>query len=442
MALDPADYTRLFSLKQSLFINWYEVEERKRMGLDGYPDVAVVYIDGEFFLCKEDLDKYGFTNEQIRRVIDLIRERCDTYVTFAKEQEKDFSGADWDDLMAVFSRFRKVWGDFMRVIDVAVYASAPFEQRVHDAILAAGFRETDFDTLTHPLTPTYHQRRQKDLCLLKQGKLDREEFKRRWAWSQMVIFQRHDVDDTFIDEQLAYIEDPVKELARLERIGAAAKKAFDALIAKLPPQQQEDAGVVQRLLRIRDYRFEMVLRGAYALQGYLNELAQRLDVTYEQLIHLTPDEVEAKDASHADERIGGYAHTPEGLVVGEAMRKLRERFNPRVEKELVEGKGVSAGVASGPARIVRSVKELHKVRKGDVIVCDLTSPDYVAALKKVVAIVANIGGFTSHSAIVSREFGIPCVVGTDNATNAFRDGDILKVDGSKGVVRRVGRRPS
>lgn len=416
---------------------WYEVEERKHMEIDGYPNVSLVYIDGEHFLRQADLDKYDLSNEALHAAINLVTERCEAYVAFSQKQEKDFSDDTWDELLKIFSQFMVVWGALIRIIDVPVYASSAFEKRIHDAILAAGHKETDFDILTYPLTPSYHQERHRDLCFVKEGRLTREAFKERWAWSQMIVFQRHNVDDTFIDEQLEDIDDPTTELKELEAKHVAGKEAFEEFVAKLPAELQEDAALIQRMLRIRDYRFAAILKGAYSLGSFMDELAKRLGIDYEQLTHLTPEEIKAKDASCAEERMKGYANMREGLFTGEELQELKERFNPREEKDEMHGKGVSAGIARGSARIVRSIKELHKVQKGDVLVCDLTSPDYMAALQKVVAIVANIGGFTSHSAIVSREFGIPCVVGTGNATNVFSDGDILEVDGAKGVVKKV-----
>jgi|GEM_PF-3361740 len=436
--INPAEYTRLFSLKESLMTCWFEVEERKRMTLDGYPNVSLVYIDGEFFLRKKDMAQYNLTNKELHKAIDLVKERCEAYLAFSKKQEKDFSEHDWEALMWVFSDFMKTWGSLMRIIDIPVYASDAFEKRIHDAVIKADFKETDFDILTHPLTPSYHQERHRDVCFVKQGKLTREAFKERWAWSQMIIFQRHAVDDTFIDEQLDNIKDSKAELKGLEAKQAAGKQAFERLFTKLPATLQEDATLIQRMLRIRDYRFAAILKGAYSLGPFLDELAKRLKISYDQLIHLTPNEIKAKNTISCDERMEGYANSPDGILVGEEMEALKARFNPRKEKHEIRGKGVSAGIATGPARIVRSIKDLHKVQKGDVIVCDLTSPDYMAALQKVVAIVANIGGFTSHSAIVSREFGIPCVVGTGDATNSFTDGDILEVDGERGIVKKVG----
>ncbi len=103
-------------------------------------------------------------------------------------------------------------------------------------------------------------------------------------------------------------------------------------------------------------------------------------------------------------------------------------------KVLLKGLAASPGIGAGKVRIVKSVKDVGKVRKGDVLVAWMTSPDMVPAMRKASAIVTDSGGVTSHAAIVSRELGIPCVVGTGNATKKLKEGQLVTVDGGKGIV--------
>ncbi|GBD11414.1 Phosphoenolpyruvate synthase [bacterium HR23] len=101
---------------------------------------------------------------------------------------------------------------------------------------------------------------------------------------------------------------------------------------------------------------------------------------------------------------------------------------------LLQGDPASPGIASGPVRIVRSPAELAKVREGDVLVAEMTTPDYVPAMKRASAIVTERGGRTCHAAIVSREMGIPCVVGAEGALAKLHDGLEVTVHGSLGKV--------
>jgi pyruvate,water dikinase len=103
-------------------------------------------------------------------------------------------------------------------------------------------------------------------------------------------------------------------------------------------------------------------------------------------------------------------------------------------KEILKGLGASPGAATGKVKIVLDMNQLGKFQKGDVLVTRMTTPDFVPAMRKAVAIVTDEGGITSHASIVSRELGIPCVVGTEKATQILQDDEEISVDGSNGVV--------
>lgn len=101
---------------------------------------------------------------------------------------------------------------------------------------------------------------------------------------------------------------------------------------------------------------------------------------------------------------------------------------------LLQGAPASPVIGAGKVTIIKFPKELDKVQKGDVLVTEMTNPDYVPAMKRAIAIVTDKGGRTSHAAIVSRELGIACVVGTEKATKVLKDGMLVTVDGAKGLV--------
>jgi pyruvate,water dikinase len=101
---------------------------------------------------------------------------------------------------------------------------------------------------------------------------------------------------------------------------------------------------------------------------------------------------------------------------------------------LVSGLGASPGIASGAARIVTQLDQLDKVSEGDVIVTEMTTPDMVPAMKRAAGIVTDEGGMTSHAAIVSRELGVPAVVGSGNATTTLSDDQRITIDGDKGTI--------
>jgi len=103
-------------------------------------------------------------------------------------------------------------------------------------------------------------------------------------------------------------------------------------------------------------------------------------------------------------------------------------------KLLLEGLSASPGISSGTVRIIKKATQIDKVKKGEVLVAVMTDPDFVPAMKRASAIVTDEGGKTSHAAIVSRELGIPAIVGTTNATKILANNELITVDGSTGKI--------
>ena len=111
-----------------------------------------------------------------------------------------------------------------------------------------------------------------------------------------------------------------------------------------------------------------------------------------------------------------------------------KQAKPITDKLILEGQPASPGVVTGIVNILKSAKEIGKIKRGDILVTDMTTPDFVPAMKRAVAIVTNKGGQTSHAAIVSRELGVPCVVGTKTATTTLKQGRVITVDGAAGKI--------
>jgi pyruvate,water dikinase len=105
------------------------------------------------------------------------------------------------------------------------------------------------------------------------------------------------------------------------------------------------------------------------------------------------------------------------------------------DEVLLKGLGASPGIASGPIRIVDKLDQLDKVVEDDIIVTEMTTPDMVPAMKRAAGIITDEGGMTSHAAIVSRELGVPAVVGSGSATEQLEDGQTITIDGDKGTIR-------
>ena len=107
------------------------------------------------------------------------------------------------------------------------------------------------------------------------------------------------------------------------------------------------------------------------------------------------------------------------------------------DTNIIKGNIASKGFVKGRVKIVTDLSELDKVNKGDILVTPMTTPEFVVAMGKCAAIVTNEGGLTCHAAIVARELGKPCIIGTKNATEILKDNDLVEVDANKGIIKRI-----
>lgn len=149
--------------------------------------------------------------------------------------------------------------------------------------------------------------------------------------------------------------------------------------------------------------------------------------------------------SVVEERKGGFIYFEGRIYAGATLTDFQkiERIVILGDKNVSAGvreiKGMAAreGLVRGRAKLVFNVEQMNKVKRGDILVTPMTTPDYLSALKKAAAFVTDEGGLTCHAAIVARELGIPCIIGTKIATKVLKDGDLVEVDAEKGIVKKL-----
>ena len=111
-------------------------------------------------------------------------------------------------------------------------------------------------------------------------------------------------------------------------------------------------------------------------------------------------------------------------------------FNNKLNKnKIIKGETGFSGNVKGIAKVIYQEDQMGKIKKGDILISPMTTPNFLPAIKKASAIVTDEGGITCHAAIVSRELKIPCIIGTNNATIILKDGDLIEIDAEKGIVK-------
>ena len=193
----------------------------------------------------------------------------------------------------------------------------------------------------------------------------------------------------------------------------------------------------------------------FCLDFFYTEVGRRYRLSKEEVRFLWPEELEkllkneekySKDYLHKKMKysaantylVGGL----KSYYIGEEAKKFLKKIGIKIEEKIkkldkIEGTPASTGIVKGRVKTIQSFGDLDKVKKGDVLVTHMTSPRYMSAITKSCAIVTDEGGLTSHAAIIARELRKPCVVGTKIATKVLKDGDLVKVDANKGIIRKI-----
>ncbi|MEK7158439.1 MAG: PEP-utilizing enzyme, partial [Patescibacteria group bacterium] len=147
--------------------------------------------------------------------------------------------------------------------------------------------------------------------------------------------------------------------------------------------------------------------------------------------------MDVKEISTQRNRQSAWIFSPEGYLIS-ADPKLFQTIASLLEPPLttvIQGHCASKGNTIGVARIVLLEKDFSKIQIGDILVTSMTRPEFIPVLKKVAAFVTDEGGVTCHAAVVAREMGKPCVIGTRAATRVLRDGDRIEVDAANGMIK-------
>lgn len=201
--------------------------------------------------------------------------------------------------------------------------------------------------------------------------------------------------------------------------------------------------VGKEMILMQDIRKKYMMKAAYYLHEFIKKAGEKYNLTPAMMIQTLPSEVlninkkaptlkeELKLRQRSCTITGSLT---EGIKVYSGKIFFPEGVQRRVKFE-IRGSVACGGKAVGRAKIVNKIGDVNKVNHGDVIISPMTSPDLMPAIRRCVAIVTNFGGITCHAAIISREFNLPCIVGTNNATEVLKDGDLVEVDANNGMAR-------
>lgn len=262
--------------------------------------------------------------------------------------------------------------------------------------------------------------------------------------------------DTYRETEFFYFNKIERELNKFVKIKKIILEDVLSKKVELTNWPEEKRKLADYIISMQDLKFKyrkLMNDLALGKDSILSELLEQIiirtsredstSMTVEELGKLLMEE-KVKDVS--DRHVYSFVkwdNDNKKLIIfsgGEAYRKIKE-LEKEIPKNEVIGTPASKGYAKGRVRIIpfsiNPEKYLNKFKEGEILVSTTTGPEMVVIMEKAAAIVTDEGGLMSHAAIVSREFGIPCVVGTKYATEVFKDGDEVEVNANNGFVRKI-----
>lgn len=260
---------------------------------------------------------------------------------------------------------------------------------------------------------------------------------------------------TDLGEEFAFkVEEKLNRSKLKENQKEEVRDYLAGLKTKLPSRIEETLNdkdilylqLVRKHILIDNYAAEISAELESALATLLNErfnikskeLTMHSFTDLEKLVQLniklTTKDIEERKSFRIMAQINGEIAMFYGKKNFEKIKSVLKN-NIKANTNNFSGIVASRGTAKGYVKIIKTTKDMSKVKKGDILVASTTRPELMPALRRCAAIVTDTGGITSHAAIISRELKIPCIVGTNIATQVLRDGDLVEVNANKGVVR-------
>ncbi|MBI4262332.1 hypothetical protein HY624_02295 [Candidatus Uhrbacteria bacterium] len=262
-----------------------------------------------------------------------------------------------------------------------------------------------------------------------------------------------------------YFTDKLKELLRKGSAASRIRKIHAARARNVARKQElkrrlhltrQDMWMAEQLAQSiwwQDHRKAYIWRMNYYWDILLHEIAKRRDWSFDDLLWCWPKEIlHIAKGSRVDRALIRSRKTyyvnelsEHGIkhIYGAKAKKYIATYLSRETEQTTELHGLA--VSKGDGKAVRGRVTIvqnpfvdgKKMKQGDILVAAMTSPEFIVVMKKASAIITDHGGMTSHAAIVSRELGIPCIVGTKHATKILKSGDRVEVDVAKGIVKKI-----
>jgi len=417
-----------------------------------------------YFMIKDPKKFYSYLNKfledqsQLKSFEDFIKNTSQSFIKEVKSKEiPDLSIKQLSNLISsYYNHFLQIvraaglarWIDRALIIELKNISDRRALGNEGTSILSVSERKT-FSVQEHlallNLANKASKLEKKDL------KKELEKIKDNFSWSTLGYYNESPKDLKSYEEELKSLtkNNPKKLLKEfISKAEEGLQKRKEA-IKKLSTKEREMADLAASLTYLKDYYKSSINEMEYYAEPFFLEIVKRTGKNIDFIKDLLPEETisllsgKKIDTKIVEDRtkssISISVHDIHSVLSGKEADYFEKKYLIFSSSDVKEFRGRVAckGFVKGHAKIILSPADFGKFNKGDIIVAPNTSPDYVPLMKKAAAIIAEEGGLTAHASVVSRELGVPCIVGITRASTIFKDNEMLEVDANKGIIKRI-----
>lgn len=426
-----------------------------------WPDMLNHIKDNKVFIVLENhkLREYGVQlfNEYIldkkkcKKAYDHWRKIAEKIVDWCnKHKSSDLTKLSDQELFQQLSSFFKIYEEFWVygfIPEVANWGGEKILMEYINKNYPKNFNEI-FEALTAPEELSFYQVEEKDLLT---G--DLKEHAKKYFWIRNSYGGVQVITVEMFEERLKQlssqeIEEKINEIDNfLKRTKKKKEKVRERF--KLTKETMILASRLSFSIWWQDLRKKYIFMALHVIFHFAREVAKRNEISHSDIELYNPKELltlaETGGKLNLTARKKGYMayyHEKENSIsyeYGDRANEIISKYaDVKIDKNVEEITGLvtSKGKVTGNVRILSGSRHFDSMQEGEVLVTSMTSPEFIVAMRKASAIITDEGGITCHAAIVSRELGIPCIVGTKVATRIFKDGDLVEVDADKGIVKK------
>jgi len=387
---------------------------------------------------------------------------------FKKLDQIDLSKTDEKQLYKLFGEFSEVYFKFwevgmtleLTVLAIETWLGEKLKQLIKDQ---KEYNES-FAKLTSPTDLTFYRQEEKELIEI--SKLNEEEqevalkeHQKKYYWIYNSYLEAKNLGLSYFLHNLDKLkkENKGQMLNEINNYSNEIKKEKENIVERLRLDE-----VTKTLVRLseefsilQDNRKKYNFMADHYLELFAKEIENISNINIDDVKLLLPEEIKKLIEDKLDKNIIQERKPifvihciadKIDFITGKKAEEIKSIYS--VIKKTDQSRAIQGIIASrgksyyfrGIAKVLFSPKEISKINEGDILVTTMTSPDFIIAMRKAGAIVTDEGGILCHAAIISRELGITCVVGTEVATKMIKDGDIIEIHGGKGTVKIIERK--